>query len=225
MDGRGWDRETWTRIKWLARLGVLGAVLLAVLSVYEHAYITAAVLAIIGWNLLGFQETAQAYALGWLIDENGERQKIQSLVNGRAVFTPTTQGERIAQEAVYRDNRRRSLMQNGLQGWGLLIAGLALWQWHYLSDIALFMCELPLGLFALMGLFEFFGSLRDELLYQMGNQNMVGAKVLDSPPVRPGREEVLRQKAHGDARTASEAEVRAAGAGVPHKSSLHEREF
>jgi len=54
---------------------------------------------------------------------------------------------------------------------------------------------------------------------------MKGAKVLDPEPYRPGRDEVAKQMAQGDARPATEAEVAAASAGIGKKSSVHDQEF
>jgi hypothetical protein len=64
-----------------------------------------------------------------------------------------------------------------------------------------------------------------ECLYQSGFQRMKGAMVLDRRIASSDREEVEEQKAHGDARLATELEVQAAALGGARQSSVHDQEF
>lgn len=65
-----------------------------------------------------------------------------------------------------------------------------------------------------------------EYEYRFGRQTFRGAMVLDPPPVRASAKDVEAQRAHGDARMATEAEALAAGnAGAVRRSSVHDQEF
>jgi hypothetical protein len=71
-----------------------------------------------------------------------------------------------------------------------------------------------------------FWTLPKEWAYQRGWQNLSGAMVIDPEPARAGREDVERQKAHGDARIATEHEaIAAAASGAARKSTVHDQEF
>ena len=64
------------------------------------------------------------------------------------------------------------------------------------------------------------------IAYSSGAQFIPGAKVLDVEPPKPGLADVVKQKAHGDARLASEAETLAAATGGgPKRASIHDQEF
>ena len=64
------------------------------------------------------------------------------------------------------------------------------------------------------------------LAYNSGAQFIPGAKVIEAEPPKPGLADVVRQKAHGDARLASEAETLAAATGGgPRRASIHDQEF
>ena len=76
-----------------------------------------------------------------------------------------------------------------------------------------------------LGMHDFLSHLWQETLYLCGFQWIEGAKVYDPEPVRPGREEAEKQKAHGDARTATKAEADAAGSGKVRRSSVHDQKF
>lgn len=65
----------------------------------------------------------------------------------------------------------------------------------------------------------------DAIAYRLGAQFIPGAKVLDLPVPRPDGSEVADQKAHGEARLATETEVRAAASGTGKRSSVHDQEF
>ena len=60
---------------------------------------------------------------------------------------------------------------------------------------------------ALVLLFGVLPNLLQELLYQVGYQDMAGAKVLDPEVQRRGIQEIAEQKAHGDASLADEQEA------------------
>jgi TPR repeat protein len=97
-----------------------------------------------------------------------------------------------------------------------------------LCGVALFMTPLVIpsglvaGYFLLAGLFE----VGMEFAYRHGEQWIIGAMVLDPVPRRPGHAEVESQRAHGDARLASETEAQAAASrgGAP-RSPIHEQKF
>ena len=152
---------------------------------------------------LVFHQIARRHAIGWVIDVNGERQKVLHWNRGYPVFVPTSRGQRIVEEAEMNHQRRRALL------WSTLIAGSGYFGFYYLYDhhhvqwagvsalVAMFVTVvawLPMAVY--------------ELLYQIGFQDMKGAKVLDPEPYRPGPDEVARQKVHGDADVATQAEAR-----------------
>jgi hypothetical protein len=65
----------------------------------------------------------------------------------------------------------------------------------------------------------------EEFVHALGFQFIPGAKVLDPAAVLPGQEVVDKQKAHGDARLASEAEARAAAAQGGGRTTVQDQEF
>jgi len=84
------------------------------------------------------------------------------------------------------------------------------------------------GIAALIAACFFLGGLYcivKEYLYRKGYQFFHGAMVLDPAPKCSGRGEVARQRAHGDARLALEAEVIAAASGSAKSASIHQQEF
>jgi hypothetical protein len=65
-----------------------------------------------------------------------------------------------------------------------------------------------------------------QMVYRNGWQAWSGAMVLDPKPSDQGRADVQSQKAHGDARLASESEVIAATSDAgARRSSVHDQEF
>lgn len=145
---------------------------------------------------------AHRHALGWIIDSTGERQKVDHLNRGQAIFTPTTRNQRLVEEATVKSQRRKDLAWALAFGGGLGYLAYSLYkpdQWGLAALAGSFG-----GLFLLFGVLP---RLIGELFYQLGYQDMKGAKVLDPEPKRPGVEDVARQKAHGDASIAGEAEA------------------
>ncbi len=81
-----------------------------------------------------------------------------------------------------------------------------LWGYFVALPIA-FVIACAIIIYPLMGLSNIASGLWLEFPYQLGFQWIKGAKVLDPEPDRPGIKEVEEQKAHGDARVATEAEA------------------
>jgi hypothetical protein len=196
----------WWSAVWLLRLSLIIAGIGCWAFLQQSEWLWSGGSAAAAFFLFSLQRVARRQALGWIIDDNGERQKVTSWSRGHAIFTPTTRSHRIVQEAQLRDERRKSLLWSGVLGWGL--AGFAWYAWPQIRSSDLM--AMLFGLACLFGgtaLLGWFMHLLTELLYQSGWQDMAGAKVLDHPPSRPGLEEVEQQKTHGDARVASEAEA------------------
>ena len=196
----------WWGATWLLRLAVLGGAFLAWGAFELHDYWSAATYA--GMAALGFglQRVTRRQALGWITDDNGERQKVTSWSRGHAIFTPTTRSRRIVEEAQLRDERRRKLLWMGVLGGGL--AAFAWYAWPHIrsSDILamLFALACLFGSFAVIG---WLANFLNELLYLTGWQDMAGAQVLDLPASRPGLDDVMQQKVHGEGRVATEEEA------------------
>lgn len=194
----------WPRARWAARAAILAeAVFLWFahdqLSVVEWA-VAAGVLAL----LVLAHYVAHRHALGWIIDEDGERQKVDHLVRGRPIFTPTTWKQRLVDEGVLRSERRAAL------GWSLLfavpIASAAYWLWSEQPKYKLG----AEGLAVVAGLIlaiRVLPNLLPELLYLAGYQDMRGHKVLDPEVRQPDKYDVAREMAHGDASLAGELEA------------------
>jgi hypothetical protein len=191
----------WRRVLWAVRVMIL-AVLILGWQFYpgttaEQWGVAAGLLI----ALLVAHFVAHRYALGWIIDERGERQKVDHWNRGHAIFTPTTRSERIVKEGLRRNERRWRL------AWSTPLFGGAAWlTWHFYKGDSPFAAIVP-GLFALMFGLIWIETLISELLYIVGYQDMDGHKVLDKPAKRRGVEDVSRQKAHGDATVASEEEA------------------
>jgi hypothetical protein len=196
-----WWFRTWcARLAMLALLGCAWGVYPAGGWRWTAGYLAAALV------LFGLQRVTRQVALGWVIDPNGERQKVDAWVKGLPIYTPTTRAQRIADEAFVRDARRRNLLWLGLSGWGAAAAAFYLYPRYAQSAwfmIGLFVC----GLAAIVLVPLWLTELMDELLYLSGWQYMKGAQVLDGEPQRPGLEDVKQQKAHGDGRVATEDEA------------------
>jgi hypothetical protein len=157
--------------------------------------------AFIGWDIWKRRKPR------YIIDEHGERQRVIAWNRGQPVYDPKTWQQRIHEEAILRRQRRFYLVISA----PFVIGPIWLCVWAYDNTIALvWSATFWLALFV-AGPFAvryFLPALFGEIGYQLGYQGMQGAKVLDrQPKVRPGREVVEEQKAHGDARVASEAEA------------------
>jgi hypothetical protein len=218
--------NSWWVATWLVRAGVVAALY----GAWEQRWgVTgdwkwSAFFLAVALALFGLQSVARRQALGWIIDERGERQKVDSWNGDIPVFTPTTYSQRIVDEAWYRDDRRKNILRWGAGGWSA--AGLAYYFWslHGQPDIA-YLGLVIAGMTALFCLGQWYEPFFLELLYLAGWQDMKGAKVLDGRPRQPGLEDVYQQKAHGDARLATEQEARDAAGDATQRPRLHDREF
>jgi len=142
----------------------------------------------------------------YVIDEHGERQRVIAWNRGQPVYDPKTWQQRIHEEAILRRQRRMRLIGLGPFCLGPAYAG----YWLFENSVAgTFLFGAPMLFMAFaIGVRYFIPDLFAEIAYQLGYQGMQGAKVLDRQPrVQPGREVVETQKAHGDARLASESEA------------------
>lgn len=146
------------------------------------------------------------YRPPYIIDENGERQRVIKWSHGIPVYNPKTWKQRVHEEVLLRTERRKALLgvalvlgplvgfglylqQNGNDFWGTALLVLA-------------------GATLIPTLPQWLPPLIEELRYQFGDESMDGAPVTDkAPKPPPGREVVETQKAHGDAQLASEAEA------------------
>ena len=150
---------------------------------------------------LAGQHIAHRHALGWIIDAQGERQKVDHWSRGNAVYKPTSYSERIALEATLKVKRRWAIALYGLPGAGLELCA---WWLHQTGHAGSALIVAILGAAPLL---PAAWALLVEIAFQMGMQDMPGAKVLDPPPVRPGLRDIAEQKAHGDASFAGEDEA------------------
>jgi DMSO reductase anchor subunit len=148
---------------------------------------------------------ARRLALGWIVDINGERQKILHIKNGNAFYKPTSRAQRLVEELDMARIRRRDFL---VYGPVTALCGWLCWQaWtHWSSNL-----WPPLGIPAVViGPFAgllFAITLITEIAYQLGYQDMKGAKVLDPVPTAPGLQDVIQQKVHGDAQVAGPEEA------------------
>lgn len=211
-------------LTWLLRLGIVAALWWGWTIYPVDGWLWTAAYLGLALLLFGLQRVTRRQALGWIVDDNGERQKVERWVRGHAIFNPTTRSQRIIEEAHLRDERRKYLIWHGLPGWGLAALAVYIWPHLFRSHITFysFMLCVLLGGGALG---SWFLNLGNEILYLSGWQDMKGAQVLDEPPMRPGFRDVLLQKTHGDARLATEQEVRDAAEGATSRSPVHDQEF
>ncbi|MBI3677358.1 MAG: hypothetical protein HY243_12165 [Proteobacteria bacterium] len=139
----------------------------------------------------------------FIVDERGERQRVDHWNRGEPVYNPKTWQQRVFEEATFKKQRRRKLLEAVITV--AIILGIAVWAGPLLGGMivlaAMFVVPIPLAFFVIPPLWT-------EIRYQLGDQGIEGAKVLDKKPgPQPGREVVETQKAHGDAQLASEAEA------------------
>jgi len=196
----------WWLLVWLSRAGLLFLAFAVWGSLQQSRWLLAAEIIAILAVVFGLQRVARRQALGWIIDGNGERQKVTRWNRGHAIFTPTTRDQRIIEEAQLRDERRKKLLWMGVVGGGLSAFAWYAWPHIRTSDVLAMFFGLAclFGSFAVIG---WFANFLNELLYLLGWQDMRGAKVLDRAPSRPGLDEVAQQMTHGAGRVANEAEA------------------
>ena len=197
------SRNIWRATLWADRIGL---VLLAWWGWRHFARFRTSDFVLVGALAVGgvlFHQVARSHALGWVIDDNGERQKVTHWIRGQPVYFPTTRSQRTIEEAEMNHDRRRALFWSAVIGWPLLYAGGFLYRHHHPT---LSIAAYVVGWFTVLLVFapQLFG----EVLYQFGYQDMQGAKVLDPEPYRAGPADVARQRVHGDADVATAAEAR-----------------
>lgn len=189
--------------KWLARVGAVLTAAIAIrfwrfASPVELAWMAGIVVA-----LLVAQHIAHRLDLGWEIDPvTGERQKVEFILRGEKFAKTTTRARRMVEEVVLRRERRLQLLWSTPVGWGLAYAAWWLYApagWGWAAGIGA--CA------AFFLLLVWLPATVIELLYLVGWQDMKGHRVTSPPPVRPGIADVAEQKAHGDARFATQAEA------------------
>ncbi|HEY0466578.1 MAG TPA: hypothetical protein VGC79_20360 [Polyangiaceae bacterium] len=151
------------------------------------------------------QYAARLQARGWVIDERGERQKVNYWLGDTAIYTPTTRSQRVVDEGVTRQERRRNLFVGAAAFAASAAATWWIWIYHQHDMLVLLFIPAIGGLVYGAGMLV--GQSTLELLYLTGFQHMKGAKVRDPEPPKPGLDEVRQQKAHGDAHLASEDEA------------------
>jgi hypothetical protein len=216
----------WWSVVWLLRLAIPGSLFIAweLYQSDEWLWLAGCVLALA--LTVQLQATAKQIALGWVIDETGERQMVSRWNDGYAIFTPTSRDARIIEAAEIRD-RRRTILGIFLLGW-MASAALTYYAWTQSYDfhdqfwINVFWTGATAGVLFAIGTAV---QVTKETLYLWGWQYMKGARVIDAAPMRPGLDDVLLQKSHGDARLATEQEVQAAASGAPSRSPVHDQEF
>jgi hypothetical protein len=219
------DRETFSNPVWkgVERWSLVATVtcgLIGVVMIYLANYWSAAFLLVAAIVAFRLYRLARRQAFGWLIDEHGERQKVDYWSRGEpVVLHPTTRSQRIADEAHQKTGRWLVIVGCTLTGYPMLAA--AIYGYGHPGDgwwvLPAFACIIPV--------LASIGMTFEEIKYQLGFQDMRGAKVLDGPGRHPGADRARDQKAHGDARPATEAEVLAAGAGAGKRSSVHDQQF
>jgi hypothetical protein len=193
----------WPAVRWSARALLL-----------ELAFVAWRFWSLAGWRelltwlgllagALLLHHVAHRLALGWWVDRNGERQKVNHRNRGHVVFVPTTRTQRITEEVLARSKRRKHIF------WLALIGGPLGYFTYGQAATVEWGLAIPLGFFASFALIPLACEALTELLYLSGYQDMHGAKVLDPVPVKPGLREVAAQMAHGDARIAGEQESHA----------------
>jgi len=196
----------WWAVTWLFRIGLVAAAVGCWVFLQRHNWTFTAAMAVAVVTFFQLQRSVRRLALGWIIDDNGERQKVESWSRGHAIFTPTTRTQRIVEEARFRDERRKELLWQGAGVLGLGVIALYAWPRIHSSDL-LFMTLVLSCLFGGVLLLIWITTIWSELLYLGGWQDMRGAKVLDNARPQPGLEDVARQKVHGEGRVASQAEA------------------
>lgn len=140
--------------------------------------------------------------LGWIIDANGERQKVMARDRYGVLTTQTTHAQRRSEASNLATIRRRAIVGSVTVA---LTCGAMAYSWWDRPDL-----KLPVMLLSVIGLPTALLAAKElafELLYLAGFQYMKGARVLDPKPSRPGFDQVVSQHAHGHARLASEAEA------------------
>jgi hypothetical protein len=202
----------------------LGGLLLILGVAWTYGYqVSLLALAVAGAVLVAVQYVARLQARGWVIDDRGERQKVNYWLGDTAIYAPTTRQQRIVEEGVRRQQRRRNLAIGAA-----ILAGCSLTTWWIIEyhqhdfRVMLLLFSIPYGVFG-AGHVVYQSIL--EMLYLTGFQHMKGAKVLDPEPYKPGSEVAANQKAHGDARPATENEALQTAEQGGQRLPVHDMEF
>lgn len=196
------QRLKWHLITWGLRAFAVALAYICYLAAkigdFHEIPITVAVIV----GLLVAQHFASRQAKGWIVDDHGERQKVEHWNGNTAIYVPTNRNARIIEEGVESSRRRKELFWFGLTGIPLGYFAYTDWAnsdggWIY-----------PIvGVIAAFLLVRFGWALFREIFYLTGFQDMQGARVMDVTVSKPGLREVAEQKVHGDARAASGAEA------------------
>jgi hypothetical protein len=192
----------WTLI---LALWVTGATFVAASCeiILQGRWTRAAVDIAVGLLLFGASRMIIRWRRGWIIDDNGERQKVERWNRGHAIFKPTTRTKRIIEEARTKAQRRKDLVWYGLAVAGFYGGAAYIWVTHQRGVGLGGLLFWPLIVFGLAPLGVWLAGMADEILYLSGWQDMTGAKVLDAEPIRPGLADVMNQKVHGEGRVAT----------------------
>src|SRR5579862_8843420 len=150
-------------------------------------------------GLLGYAAWWRAkYRPRYIVDEQGERQRVIKWSHGIPVYNPKTWRQRVHEEVLLRSERRKVLLVFAVVIGPLV--GLAAYLGQESDGLRNAVLVLT-GALLVPTLGQWLPPLIEELRYQFGDASMDGAKVTDkAPKLQPGREVVETQKAHGDAR-------------------------
>lgn len=205
--GRDMRQETWRRVGWVL-LGLFVVALARALFLVATGEIQGALIyAAAGAVLLGLYRVSDRQALGWIVDERGERQKVIGEADGAVIHSQTTRDRRII-EAAQSALARRKGMAITAGGLAFICAVLIYLTYHYsANDPGQPIIGILLLLIGAAFAIVFLGLVAFEVLYHLGYQDMGGARVLDAPVKHPGLDTVAAQRAHGDARVATEQEA------------------
>ena len=203
MNGQG--RSFWDEVHANAMLVPPFFAICTVGAILQRAYLPALELAGLGAAIFAVAKFAKRQSYGWIVDAQGQRQKVDDINRGRAIYHPTTWKERIIVEASEKQARRKNI--GWAFTWTVLLWAVAwsIYRENTIGDL------IPLALgFAIVGCMSavpLLYLLAKEIVYQSGFQDVQGAQVLDAQPIHPGLDDVAGQKAHGDARVATEDEA------------------
>jgi hypothetical protein len=192
----------WSSAAWGLRASLVALAYLAYRGIGHWDPITWAWAVGLALAAIWGQQIAHRNSLGWIIDDRGERQKVEHLNRGTAVYESTTRSQRLVREALAKASRRKTLLWTTPATIALVLV-----TWHF-RDPRVLGEEITAGVLTLIVGSVWLWSTGKEILYLLGYQDMDGAKVLDAAPQRAGVDQVVRQKAHGDASVASEDEAR-----------------
>ncbi|MEI9990192.1 MAG: twin-arginine translocation signal domain-containing protein [Rhizomicrobium sp.] len=204
----GQSTNFWQQVTGYTRGAIAVFLLLSISAAVNGAFLPTMIFVGLLCGAVSIYPFVRRQSLGWIIDERGERQKVEHVNRGQPIYSPTTHKQRVEQEAVVKADRRRDLLQ--MSAATAIAAGIAV---GIFATKPFGVWWLAGGLAALAAISPLISALRlaaVEVVYQSGFQDIPGAKVLDPSPLRAGLGQVAEQKAHGSGRVASEEEALAA---------------